>query len=194
MKKDKSNSGVVYWAHLPEHTDNKTQGYVGFATFFPQRKAKHYYNAATKADSNTHFYNALNKYSTIIWDILFEGPIEECVALEYQLRPDSNIGWNIIPGGCTQTGKNHPRYGKKTPETAKAIMREKAIAREGTPVKCITTGEEFICIKDASTKYNLQSSNIRKACKGIISYTGIHPETGKKLKWEYIIKDTNVTN
>lgn len=190
MDNKNTKSGVVYWAHLPEHTDIKTQGYVGFATFFNQRKAKHYHNAKAKTDTNTHFYNALNKYTkNIVWDIIFSGPLEGCVQIEHYFRPLPNTGWNIIPGGSTQTGVNHPRYNKPITEKARISTRSKALERQSTPVTCITTKENFVCLADAARKYGLQRANIRKACKGVITYTGKHPVTGKKLKWEYTQKE-----
>ena len=52
-------------------------------------------------------------------------------------------------------------------------------------IKCITTGEIFSYIKEASNKYNIDNSSITKCCKGKYKYAGIHPATGEKLKWEY---------
>lgn len=182
----KKSTGVVYWAHLKEHTDPRTQGYIGYSSYFQQRKNKHFYNARTKIDSNPHFYNALIKYGAdVIWEILFTGPILGCVQIEEYLRPAKNIGWNINVGGSTQLGVNHPRYGGACSTELRLKMRESALSR-GTRIRCITTGEEFLCISDACKKYMIERSNLRKACKGIIRGTGTHPDTLERLKWEYI--------
>ena len=56
------------------------------------------------------------------------------------------------------------------------------------PVKkiyCITTGETFVSIKDASNKYNICDSVISRACKGKIKSAG-KLENGEKLYWKYL--------
>ncbi|SCJ53067.1 NUMOD4 motif [uncultured Clostridium sp.] len=52
-------------------------------------------------------------------------------------------------------------------------------------VFCITTGELFSSIKEAGEKYDIDSTYIIKACKGIQKSGGKHPETGEKMMWEY---------
>lgn len=49
---------------------------------------------------------------------------------------------------------------------------------------CLTTGEVFDCIMDASRKYNVDNSNIAKSCKKIYSYAG-KDVNGNKLIWAY---------
>lgn len=51
-------------------------------------------------------------------------------------------------------------------------------------VRCRTTGEEFESIVEAQKKYH--APNISTACKSRKSFSGRHPETNMKLKWEYI--------
>lgn len=51
-------------------------------------------------------------------------------------------------------------------------------------VRCRTTGEEFESIAEAQNKYHAPS--ISRACKNRKSFSGRHPETNMKLKWEYI--------
>ena len=51
-------------------------------------------------------------------------------------------------------------------------------------VRCITTGEEFESIKEASRKYNVPDVSITRCCKGRQEYTG--RLTRQKLHWEYI--------
>ena len=52
-------------------------------------------------------------------------------------------------------------------------------------VICITTGEIFNSIKEASVKYNVNSSYITANCKGRQKSAGKHPITGEKLIWDY---------
>lgn len=53
-------------------------------------------------------------------------------------------------------------------------------------VRCITTGEVFTTIKEASEKYNTSKQNICDCLKGRHKSAGKHPVTGKKLVWEYV--------
>lgn len=57
-------------------------------------------------------------------------------------------------------------------------------------IRCITTGDIFPTARAAAQwapKSNPQ--NIGKCCKGERQHSGIHPETGEKLQWEYFIKE-----
>ncbi len=52
-------------------------------------------------------------------------------------------------------------------------------------VICLTTGEIFGYIRDASEKYKINSSNISTTCGGKAKSAGKHPITGEKLIWMY---------
>ena len=52
-------------------------------------------------------------------------------------------------------------------------------------VRCVTTGKEFDCIKQAKEAYGV-TSGISSVCKGKQKTAGKHPITKEPLKWEYI--------
>ena len=52
-------------------------------------------------------------------------------------------------------------------------------------VLCITTGEVFNSIVEASNKYNINASNISACCRNIQIFAGKHPETREPMKWMY---------
>ena len=89
-------------------------------------------------------------------------------------------------------GVNNPMYGKHhTEETKKKIGGvHKGKTGEKHPrskkVKCITTGDVFVCIREAGIKYNVANQDIGRCCKGKRKSAGKHPVTGEKLIWEYI--------
>lgn len=84
----------LYWIHLPEHTDIKTQGYVGISTDVQKRFEGH------KKKPNKHLKNAFNKYNNnVVVDTIIEEDEDFCLLLEQELRPKKNIGWNIAVGG-----------------------------------------------------------------------------------------------
>ena len=67
-------------------------------------------------------------------------------------------------------GKNNPMYGKPSHNRKK--------------VKCITTGEVFDSIHEASQKYKCNPSHIIENCKGKIKSCS-KLQDGTKLIWEY---------
>ena len=108
---------VVYWAHLEEHTDPKTQGYIGITKDFDTRKTRHVSDAEARNSKCIHFANAIRKYGkdTIVFDILIDGIDKELAELiEQEYRPDRGIGWNLCIGGGVniRTGTDHQYYGK----------------------------------------------------------------------------------
>ena len=52
-------------------------------------------------------------------------------------------------------------------------------------VRCITTGKEFDCIKEAAEFYGIERRSISSCCRGKIKTSG-KLNDGTKLKWEYI--------
>jgi len=99
---------VVYWVHLPEHTDYNTQGYIGITNNFNKRLVQH-----KRKPPNPHFRSAILKYS---WDNLVKEAVvinidkEAAILLEEMLRPKENIGWNTAMGGGVAPswlGKRH---------------------------------------------------------------------------------------
>ena len=55
-------------------------------------------------------------------------------------------------------------------------------------VFCVTTQEYFSTMAEAKEKYNIDTSNISKNCRGIIKSAGKHPITNEKMIWEYYKK------
>ena len=94
----------------------------------------------------------------------------------------SNLEWcTILYNNCYGTrlkrvsdknkGEGNPMYGKPSHNRKK--------------VKCITTGEIFDSIYEASQKYKCKPSHIIENCKGKIKSCSKLPD-GTKLKWEYL--------
>ena len=77
------------------------------------------------------------------------------------------------------TGENHPMYGKHhSKETIEKLSKK---------VICITTGETFDSIKDASDHYKVAKSSICDCCKGKRKHAG--ELNGIKLQWKYADDD-----
>lgn len=77
---------------------------------------------------------------------------------------------------------------------SKEKMRKSQIGKKRNPgsyvqrskqVICLTTGEIFKSLTQASIKYNLKKTNISACCKGNAKSTGVHPIKGEKLKWKF---------
>lgn len=80
------------------------------------------------------------------------------------------------------TPKENANYGTRIERHKKQVEgKNGAWARK---VICVTTGEIFDCIIDASNKYNIFPQNIGNACKNGFNCGTL--EDGTKLKWEYL--------
>ena len=76
------------------------------------------------------------------------------------------------------TGEKHPMYGKQHKEESKKKMSE----RKNKPVICITTGEIFKSVKEASEITGINLSNISACCMNKRQSAG-------KLKWKFLEKE-----
>ena len=114
-------SAVVYWIHLPEHTDMFTQGYIGVSKNTKKRWASHKYSS-----ENPHLLRAIKKYGwdNLIKEVLLMADKAYCLLMETKLRPSDKIGWNIVKGGGMppQTKWN---LGKHLSEETKAKIKAK---------------------------------------------------------------------
>lgn len=103
-------------------------------------------------------------------------------------------------------GKNNPNYGvKASKEKLKKMsesMKGKLIGEmnpmygkygEDHPaskvVKNINTGKIFTSAREASRYYEIQESDISKACNYKRNSAGKHPITGEKMLWEFVKGD-----
>lgn len=84
----------VYWIHRQTHSDIKSEGYVGVSSDPIRRIGEH-----RRQKRNRHLSNAFSAYDDIVVDIVFDGDEDLCLLLEISLRPETDIGWNISPGG-----------------------------------------------------------------------------------------------
>ena len=116
--------------------------------------------------------------------------------------------WNKGKKGI-QAGERHPMYGKhhseesrkKNSESHKGKKHSKEAKRKmsennsgaknpmAKKVICITTGETFDCIKDASDNYNVAKSSICGCCQGKRKHAG--KLDGVLLQWKYAEDDDN---
>lgn len=86
----------VYWIHHKDHSDIFSQGYVGVTKRYERRMWEH-----KNLTQNYHFKKAIEKYG---WDNLIKekiviGDEDYCLEIEAKLRPEKQIGWNIVNGG-----------------------------------------------------------------------------------------------
>ena len=89
----------------------------------------------------------------------------------------------------SRKGKNNPMYGR-TP--SKEII-DNLIKCRARQVVCVTTGEIFYTIADASRKYKMKdSSYISACCRGRQKSAGKLPD-GTKLVWRYVNYKHNKT-
>jgi group I intron endonuclease len=127
----------VYWIRLHEHSDVKSEGYVGISNK-PKRRFKEH----CKGERDGILSNAVRKYGAenLVLDVITEGiSFQEAKRLEKELRPKMRIGWNVMTGGSVppsnkglkrtshsekMKGKNNPFYGKTHSDEVKQILSE----------------------------------------------------------------------
>ena len=116
---------VVYWMHLKDHKDITNEGYIGITIKFKRRMAAHHRESKVKYKGYT-IQNAILKYGwpSIKRDIVFTGSVGECRSKEKELRPTSNIGWNMAVGGQEQPICSGYWQGKTLSEEHKQKMRD----------------------------------------------------------------------
>jgi len=157
---------VVYWAHLPRHTDIFKYGYVGITHNFPERRRAH-----LKLKKKTPFTSAIAKYrDQLVWDLLQENlSYEDALELEREYRPIPSIGWNHLEGGLKGVGSefyenpaNAKRHSTKTSEGTK-----QGIARKDTREK-----------RSARAKQVWQRPGYAESREGLFSGQN-NPQSGK---------------
>jgi hypothetical protein len=90
----------IYWLHLSEHTDMKSEGYIGVAKNHHKRFESHKREALKSNHENPHLQQAFQKYGDRIQKhIVWLGEENVCYENEEILRPKPGIGWNINKGG-----------------------------------------------------------------------------------------------
>ncbi len=116
----------LYWIHKPEHTDVKTEGYVGITSRSLTNRMQQHLKYA-HAGANIPLSNAIRKYNNLIVEVLVIGTEEYVLGLENKLRPTLNIGWNIREGGSETVSEmmkqkwSNPEYRER--EIASRIKR-----------------------------------------------------------------------
>lgn len=94
------NIAYLYWLHLDCHTNPYTQGYVGFTENLHARFRAHNSELRRLKHSNKILQEAyICSVGYMYRSVLYKGSKQDCLALEYKLRPSDNIGWNIHRGG-----------------------------------------------------------------------------------------------
>lgn len=115
-------SAVVYWIHLPEHSDYTSDGYLGVTTDFGVRMNGHLTNIQKNKHKNPHLVDAVQKYGwdNLVKEIILSGDEAYCYEIEEQIRPKKTIGWNIAPGG-----HRGPGWTKGTKKRKESIEKQK---------------------------------------------------------------------
>lgn len=95
----------IYWIHHPTHVCMKTQGYIGITKNVDKRWKEHKQYAKAPYTKCAVIERAISKYGDLfVWEIVLEDVEKELAEfVEFELRPTTNIGWNLAVGGCCAT-------------------------------------------------------------------------------------------
>ncbi len=143
---------VVYWLFDETCSWPQIEGYVGVTVNIASRKRWHHWARGYGLQMAP----------------LFEGTRQECLRLEYELRPRDGIGWNVARGGSVPSESTlrrskavrallpPPMLGKTHSEETKARMRASAKKRGGGPSFVGRAHSE-------ETKAKLRAARLRQA-------------------------------
>jgi hypothetical protein len=154
---------VVYWLHLPEHTDMFKDGYVGVASDFRKRM-------------RSHKHRLKHIWANVIAEIVVIADSAYCLLIEQKLRPSYNIGWNKAIGGM----KGHIMYGEHNPNFGK--LGEKSPNYQGSYICPLG---EFDRTEDIEKLYGINKSTVIRRCKGrMVNGKFLQPHQG----WAFMQK------
>lgn len=172
----------MFLYHIRRHGMDTTEGYIGITTDTTRRFSQHQRDANNKnrRNRNYHLYNALRKYDDIEFVILAEGTEEVIMQMEYDLRPEPNIGWNQAVGGSHNGGNTWK--GKRRPEHSEA-MKVKGFQKgntQGSRHPIMAEGKIFENKKIASEVLGINPKTIYNRCKrGVDGYMFLRDNTNE---------------
>lgn len=167
----------VYWLYKDETDNIFKDGYVGISK-----------------NSKVRFYQHKKRFGEFKTKIIFYGSLEQCLALEFQLRPTPGIGWNKACGGFEGYRLGHsketinliklkratqiaPMSGKSHSEAAKTKIKNSNIGK-------IRSNETKARIKIAK-----QNISIETRAKQAIAATGRKLSAEGKAKVSQALKN-----
>lgn len=128
---------VVYWIHLPEHTDMFSQGYIGVSQHSASFRFKQHLSKA-KNGGKLKIHCAILKHKDITFSTVLEGSSEYCYIVERELRPVAETGWNLAVGGEVPHGLPHTQEFKDAQRDRR--LGQKASAETKKTKSLQTTG------------------------------------------------------
>jgi len=170
---------TLYWIRYPEHTDPRSEGYIGISSRPFDRFLEH-----TKGQKNKILPRVISKGAFM--EILLEGlSLEEALLKENNYRPEENIGWNIAKGGDIPPSKKGHKYkqGKQIlkgehrtePQKLASLRHKERMSgripwNKGLPQKeenkpykkCIYKGIEFNSQKEAAEYFGVSQGAVSK--------------------------------
>ena len=119
----------VYWLYANDGDKIFTDGYVGISK-----------------NTKTRIYQHKKRFGEFKHKVIFYGSLQQCLALEFQLRPVPGIGWNRACGGFEGYRLGHS-------EETKNVLKDKR-AKQIAPMTGLKQSEE--------TKLKIRNSNLGK--------------------------------
>lgn len=188
----KMSSYIVYMH------ENRVNGkkYIGITSGNPYKR----WANGTGYYRNKHFSDAIRKYGWDAFDhkILYTGltkqeacEMEQTLIAKYDTQ-NRDVGYNITNGGehfkHTEESKRlmserRKGLGRKK-RTAEQIENMKAAHKGGAdkrPVRCVDTGDVYMCINDASRATGINKKGISSCCRHIPHYN-----TAGGKRWEFL--------
>jgi predicted GIY-YIG superfamily endonuclease len=184
----------VYWIRENSFS-SLDEGYIGITKDFHKRMKEHKYYSCNKNLKS-------KKWETLVQEKLFTGTKNQCLDIEFLLRKEMNIGWNIAKGGnipiCTEktikksikTKRENNYYSSRSfKESRELASHNKKLNNKiyNIPILAFKGNKKFIfeSIYLAAKYFNTKPHNILKVLRGEL-------KTLFNLEWKLDQKDTNI--
>jgi ribosomal protein L44E len=123
------------------------------------------WNTHKNKQTNVYLKNAINKYGwdNLVKKVVLTGEEDYCLEIEFKLRSEDRIGWNLVKGGGKPPSALGKKFGAKSLETKQKI----SLAKKGFKNKPEVQARINIILTEAGIK-----TRFKKGC--------VSPLKGKK--------------
>ena len=173
--------GYIYRHYI--EIDNIEYSYIGQTTTKPEYRWNNGWGYINDKETTPKFGKAIVKYG---WD-----NFEHETIIEVSCKNKEELK-NVLDELEEKYIEEYDSYNNGFNSTTGGRKIKESKTNEANTCKriiCLTTGEIFSSLHEASKHYNISRANIKRSLKNKNQSAGKHPITGEKLIWDYYNED-----
>lgn len=119
---------IIYWIRKPEHTDMFTEGYIGVTSrTLEQRVLEHIKSSTMGGNKSYVVHKAIRSIGieNLLTSVVLIAEEAYCYDIEFKLRPEKGIGWNIAIGGSKPPSQEGNKHSDETKEKISKVWKGK---------------------------------------------------------------------